>query len=76
MKNDVSEYISLDMEIRPRIPTRPAAFYLCKKPQTLRSWACFEDGPIKPIRIHGRLFWSTDEIRNLLKGPFYEKDPE
>lgn len=49
-------------------PTRPAANLLGRRPQTLRSWACYEDGPqgLRPIRVHGRLLWSLDEINRLL----------
>ncbi|WP_426173175.1 hypothetical protein [Massilia sp. TWR1-2-2] len=37
-----------------------------RKEQTLRKWACYEDGPIRPIRINGRLAWRVADIRNLL----------
>ncbi len=57
---------SLELETRPAVPTEQAAHYLSRKPQTLRSWACREDGPIHPLRIHGRLAWPTEEIRRLL----------
>lgn len=57
---------SLELETRPAVPTEQAANYLSRKPQTLRSWACREDGPIRPLRINGRLAWPTDEIRKLL----------
>ena len=59
-------FVSLDQESRQYIPTDNAAHYLARSPQTLRSWACLENGPIRPIRIHGRLFWSTAEIKALL----------
>jgi len=59
-------YCPLELVTRPRITTDEAAFYLNRKPQTLRAWACLENGPLRPIRINGRLAWSTDEIRALL----------
>jgi len=34
--------------------------------QTLRCWAAFENGPIRPIRIGRRLLWKTDDLRRLL----------
>ena len=61
-------FIPLDLETRSKLPTNDTAFHLSKRPQTLRSWACLENGPIRPIRIHGRLFWSTAEIKKLLNG--------
>lgn len=57
---------SLELETRPAVPTAQAAHYLSRKPQTLRAWACREDGPLRPRRINGRLAWPTEEIRRLL----------
>ena len=57
----------LDQETRAVIDTATAAFHLNRKPQTLRIWACLENGPIRPIRINGRLAWSVNEIKVLLK---------
>jgi hypothetical protein len=51
---------------RSHIQTNEAAFYLNRKPQTLRHWACFENGLIRPIRINGRLGWPVNEIKRLL----------
>lgn len=56
----------LELVNRPTIPTEQAAFYLCRRPQTLRGWACNEDGPLRPVRIHGRLGWPVAAIRALL----------
>lgn len=56
----------LELEDRPRVPTEQAAHYLARRPQTLRGWACMENGPIRPIRINGRLAWSVAEIRRVL----------
>lgn len=50
------------------IPTNVAAGLLNRKPQTLRKWACFENGPIRPIRINGRLAWRVSAILALLAG--------
>jgi hypothetical protein len=58
----------LELETRSHVETACAAFYLTRRPQTLRSWACLESGPIRPIRINGRLAWPVAEIRSLLKG--------
>lgn len=57
---------SLDVENRPFVNTSQAAYYLARRPQTLRSWACFENGVLRPQRINGRLAWSVSEIRTVL----------
>ena len=54
--------------IRPTLTTAEAAKALNRAPQTLRTWACFENGPIRPVRINGRLAWPADEIAQLLNG--------
>lgn len=61
-------YPSLESETRTAIPTDVAAHHLNRVSQTLRTWACLENGPIKPVRINGRLAWSVSAIRNLLNG--------
>jgi hypothetical protein len=60
------KYLSLDEETRSHVETACAAFHLTRKPQTMRFWACLENGPIKPKRINGRLAWPIGEIRRLL----------
>ena len=51
---------------RPTVETASAAFYLNRREQTLRSWACHEDGPLRPIRINGRLAWRVSELKRIL----------
>ena len=58
----------LDQVNRPTVPTDAAAYYLNRRPQTLRAWACLENGALRPIRICGRLAWNVAEIRALLNG--------
>ena len=58
--------ISLERETRAALPTNEAAFHLNRAQQTLRLWAMREDGPLRPIRINGRLGWPTAELRRLL----------
>src|ERR1035437_48302 len=53
----------LDSVTRPTITTEEASFYLNRRPQTLRGWACHEDGPIRPLRVYGRLSWPVAEIK-------------
>jgi hypothetical protein len=56
----------LELVTRPAVDTDSAAYYLGRKAQTLRTWACYESGPIRPIRVHGRLAWPVDQIRKIL----------
>lgn len=56
----------LEHEARATLTTAEAARHLNRRPQTLRLWACREDGPIRPLRVHGRLMWPTAAIRELV----------
>jgi hypothetical protein len=62
----VVHFPPLELENRPAVPTEQAAYYLTRQKQTLRSWACRENGPLRPLRVNGRLAWPTAEIRRLL----------
>ena len=61
-----TQFPPLELENRPAVDTAAAAYYLNRRAQTLRAWACREDGPIRPLRLNGRLLWPTEEIRRLL----------
>lgn len=50
------------------LSTEAAAAALNRKPQTLRKWACLENGPIRPIRINGRLAWRVADLAALING--------
>jgi hypothetical protein len=56
----------LEQVTRPAINTEQAAYYLNRKPQTLRSWACLQTGPLQPINVNGRLAWPVSAIRKML----------
>ena len=60
------QFPPLEQVTRPTVPTEQAAYYLNRKPQTCRAWACLENGPIRPIRINGRLAWNVAELRRVL----------
>ena len=60
-----AQYLPLEQVTRPNLKTNEAAFYLNRAPQTLRAWACLENGPLRPRRIGGLLAWSTVEIKAL-----------
>ena len=61
-------FTPLEQVTRPTVPTAEAAHYLNRQPQTLRAWACLENGPIRPVRINSRLAWPVAAIRALLNG--------
>ena len=61
-------YPSLELETRAAVDTACAAFHLNRRPQTMRGWACREDGPLRPIRVNGRLAWPVADIRRVLAG--------
>lgn len=50
------------------LPTKEAAAAINRAPQTLRKWACLECGPIRPIRLNGRLAWRVADLHALLHG--------
>ena len=56
----------LALETRTALPTPEAAGHLNRAQQTLRIWACRDDGPIRPIRINGRLAWPVAGIKAVL----------
>ena len=60
------QFPPLEQVTRPTVPTEQAAYYLNRRPQICRAWACLENGPIRPIRINGRLAWNVAELRRVL----------
>lgn len=61
-----TQFPPLESITRPTVETAAAAFYLNRQQQTLRGWACLENGPIRPIRINGRLAWKVEDLRRVL----------
>jgi len=53
---------------RDHVATHEAAHALTRKDQTLRKWACLGNGPIRPVRVNGRLMWSVADLARLLNG--------
>lgn len=66
MATPTNRIVPLDRETRSALPTPEAAFHLNRAEQTLRLWAMRESGPIRPIRINGRLAWPVAELRRIL----------
>lgn len=60
-------FTSLEFERRTHVDTACAAYHLGRKPQTLRAWASSENGPLRPVRVSGRLAWPVAEIRRVLR---------
>ena len=60
-----AQYLPLEQITRPNLKTNEAAFYLNRAPQTLRAWACLENGPLRPTRINGLLAWPTATVKAL-----------
>jgi hypothetical protein len=58
--------VPLALETRIALPTNEAAFQLSRANQTLRLWSMTEAGPIRPIRVNGRLLWPVSELRRVL----------
>ncbi len=66
--HSLQSFPPLEQVTRPSLTTEEAAHYLNRRPQTLRAWACLENGALRPIRISGRLAWRVADIRALLNG--------
>jgi hypothetical protein len=50
---------------RSHVPTEQAAYYLNRRPQTLRGWA-MSGQVLTPLRLNGRLAWPVAGIKRLL----------
>lgn len=55
--------VPLERETRANLPTAEAAFHLNRAQQTLRLWAMRENGPVRPIRVNGRLAWPVAQLK-------------
>jgi hypothetical protein len=60
------DFVPLDKETRTHVSTAVMCHHLGRKEQTARGWACHEDGPLRPIRVCGRLAWAVTDIKRLL----------
>lgn len=55
----------LEQVTRPHVPTEQAAYYLNRRPQTLRGWA-MSGRVLSPLKFNGRLAWPVAEIKRVL----------
>jgi hypothetical protein len=53
---------------RDFLTTAETAYALNRKEQTCRKWACLGNGPIRPVRVNGRLMWRVADLARLLAG--------
>lgn len=63
MNINTATFPPLESVTRPTLKTDEAAYYLNLKPQTMRVHACTGSGPVRPIRINGRLAWPTAAVK-------------
>jgi hypothetical protein len=61
MAAKVIQPVSLEQETRSALPTSEAAYHLNRAQQTLRLWACFEDGPLRWAQMLARALL-TDQL--------------
>lgn len=67
MAANTLHHVALALETRAALSTKEAAFHLNRQPQTLRLWAMRDGtGPIRPVRVNGRLAWPVAEIKRVL----------
>lgn len=61
----------LEHVTRTIVTTEEAAFYLNRRPQTMRSIASTQPaGMPRPLKINGRLAWRVADIKAVLNGTF------
>ena len=56
----------IENETRSHVDTACAAFWLNRKPQTLRGWASKQNGPVLPSLVSDRLAWPVADIKRVL----------
>ncbi len=59
----------LENVTRTHVDTAAAAYYLNRRPQTLRGWHCHGDYPtagLRPLVLNGRLNWSVSAIKSAM----------
>lgn len=67
MNTATPQFPPLESVTRPTVDTAAAAYYLNRKQSTLRGWACLATGPLRPLRVHGRLAWPVRELKRVLE---------
>ncbi len=65
-RKSIEQFPPLERETRATLPTPEAAFHLSRAQQTMRLWAMKGEGPLRPLRINGRLAWPVADLKRLL----------
>lgn len=60
--------LAVQLGVAETVTTNEAAALLGLRPQSLFRWSCNGTGPIKPVRVGGRLRWRLADIRAVLNG--------
>jgi hypothetical protein len=68
LSNDELRQLLERTQVDQTVDTVEAAALLRVTPQTMRRWACYGEGPIKPRRAFGRLRWAVADINSVLSG--------
>ena len=63
-----TQFPPLELVTKPNLTTAEAAYYLNRRPQTLRIWAMSESGALRSLRINGRLAWPLEKLRQVVLG--------
>ena len=58
--------IPLEEEKRATLSTKETAAHFGLADQTLRTWSCYGNGPIQPIKVQGRLRWPVKKLALIL----------
>jgi hypothetical protein len=66
LSNDELQSLHDRTRVEQTVDTNEAAALIHFAPQTLRRWACYGDGPIRPCRVGRQLRWSVAELNALL----------
>ena len=67
----IKSYLALAQEQRIHVDTNAAAYYLNRRPETLRGWHChgrFPTDDLRPLVLNGRLGWSVAAIKAAMGG--------
>jgi hypothetical protein len=66
-----AQYLPLEQVTKPNLTTAETAYYLNRRPQTLRCWASLENFPagLRCKRIGGLLAWPTVQVKALAGMP-------
>ena len=69
LPNLLAQFPPLELVTRTHVDTNAAAYYLDRRPQTLRGWHChgaFLTDGLRQLAINGRLAWNVAAIKAVL----------